>query len=61
MRPTRGLPEEFGIIEICKAMGWTYDEYMSQPDWFIQAIILKMTVESDYKRIKTKQAKIRNK
>jgi len=38
-------------------MGWTYQDYISQPDWFIQTIIIKLSVESDYNRLRAKQTK----
>lgn len=30
------------IAVICQEMKWTYDEYMSQPTWFIEMIAAKM-------------------
>lgn len=40
-----GLPIDLGheisSIVICDHMGWTYEEYCSQPPWFISGLIAK--------------------
>ena len=30
------------IVAICQEFGWTYQEYMSQPSWFLTLIREKM-------------------
>lgn len=40
-----GLPIELGFeisaIIVCDRMGWTFEEYLSQPSWFISGLIAK--------------------
>jgi hypothetical protein len=31
---------------ICEKMCWSYEEYMNQPDWFIQTLLLKWSLEN---------------
>ncbi len=42
------LPEEIIITEICKDYGWTYQEFLSQPYWFIEIILIKMKLEGEF-------------
>jgi len=41
------MPEEILIIEICERYGWTYDQYLDQPQWFIDTIIQKSNMDSE--------------
>jgi len=40
------------MASICELMGWGYDQYMSQPRWFIS--LLETKTEIDAKRVKDK-------
>ena len=40
------MPELIEIALICKEYGWTYDEYMDQPEEFTDAIIARRQVEA---------------
>ena len=31
--------EQENIVLLCREMGWTYDEYLEQPDWVIERLI----------------------
>lgn len=33
-------------VSICQEMGWTYEEYMSQPKWFLNSLMDKMEVDA---------------
>jgi hypothetical protein len=42
------------IVSICADMGWTYQEYMAQPEWFIDTLQDKYEIDAENSR---KQAK----
>ncbi len=33
---------------ICSQLGYTYQQYLSQPAWFIQLLLLKLQEDSNY-------------
>lgn len=35
------------IVEICKEYGLTYDEYIDQPNWFIELVKIKMRIDNE--------------
>jgi hypothetical protein len=45
-----GLPAEWdddlASVMVCDRMGWTYDEYLSQPEWFIHSLIEKWSQDN---------------
>jgi len=41
-------------VSICQEMGWTYQEYMAQPVWFINLLKDKLQIDSDNIRKITK-------
>lgn len=47
------------MLIICQEVGWTYQEYMSQPIWFIEALRSKMSI--DNKRTEMEMKKLRGK
>jgi len=47
------------MLIICQEVGWTYQEYMSQPTWFIEALRQKMVL--DNKRSEMEAKKLRKK
>jgi hypothetical protein len=42
------------IVSICERLGWTYQDYMNQPVWFIDLLLAKMDIDHQRaeKRIK---------
>lgn len=40
------INEEMQIVEICKYMGWDYNIYLFQPDWFIRLCQIRMREEA---------------
>lgn len=43
------VDDEVAIFALCKYMGWTYQEYMAQPTWFLQTAIIYLTEENNAK------------
>ena len=43
------------VAIVCEKMGWTYQEYMEQPDEFIDMLKMKWQAESEYATIKEKE------
>ncbi|GAP53547.1 hypothetical protein AHiyo6_01120 [Arthrobacter sp. Hiyo6] len=42
------MPGAFGIVEVCERMnGWTLDQYLDAPQWFIRIIEIKMNVDNE--------------
>jgi len=41
------MAELMQIVAICQEMGWTYDEYLDQPTWFIDLLKAKLEIDSD--------------
>lgn len=39
--------EEMMIVLICEKMKWTYQEYLCQPDWFIDTLRIKWNCEAE--------------
>lgn len=37
---------DFFVAHICKDYGWTYQEFLNTPQWFIEAILDKIEVEN---------------
>lgn len=42
------------IVSICQEFGWTYDEYMDQPDYFVQAIREKLVRDRKREKLEIK-------
>jgi hypothetical protein len=40
------VPQIIQIALVCKEYGWTYDEYMDQPEDFTAAILARRQVEA---------------
>jgi len=53
------MPEESFVVSVCREMGWTYEEYCTQPDWFIDTIEVMMKVEGE-KSAEQNQKKVVN-
>lgn len=48
----RDLSDELIAVILCDELGWTFDEFQSQPLWFIKLLLIKMGIDSE--RIKKK-------
>lgn len=33
------------VVEVCKYMGWSYNDFCDAPQWLLDAIIIRMTEE----------------
>lgn len=45
------MPEEAVIIQVCREMGWTYQEFQEQPSWFVDLLIeLRNLEEKEFER-----------
>lgn len=47
------------MVAICQEFGWTYDEYMSQPNFFLTAIREKITRDNKQQELEAKKARTR--
>lgn len=43
------------MVAICQEFGWTYNEYMKQPDFFIELIREKMVRDNKEQKMKAKK------
>jgi len=34
------------IVDVCQRFGWTYQEYLEQPEWFLDLIKVRMDIDS---------------
>jgi hypothetical protein len=41
---------------VCEKMSWTYEEYEKQPDWFIQTLLLKWSLENQQQKQDARQS-----
>ena len=39
------LTEEMKVMSLCQEMHWTYDDYMAQPEWFIELLYQKLRID----------------
>ncbi len=40
---------------ICRKFGWTWQEYESQPDWFVDEIVMMFSAEAEENERRNKQ------
>ena len=40
------LSSELIVLEVCKFMHWDYWTYIKQPSWFIDLILMEMSVDA---------------
>lgn len=45
------------IASICQEFGWTYDEYLDQPEFFLQAVREKMLKDRKREELALKSMK----
>lgn len=48
------------IVTVCEEFGWTYDEYMNQPHFFLELIREKMVRDNKAQELALKKAKYGN-
>ena len=51
------LSPEIFMIEICHYMNWDFWTFSHQPDWFIELIAMKISVDNEFSEIKINQMK----
>lgn len=44
-------------VHVCEKYGWTYDEYQSQPQWFLDLIRERMKVDAQRSENEAKRKK----
>ena len=45
------------ITEVCRYMSWDYWTYLKQPNWFIDTILIKQKIDSEFADIQAKKNK----
>lgn len=40
------IPNEIVIAEICRKTGWTYQEFLNQPDWLVDTMLMMDRTEA---------------
>lgn len=45
-------------METCKQFGWTYDEYLDAPLWFLNTVMIRNKVEAHF--VDKENRKIKN-
>lgn len=45
------------IVAFCHRLGWTYQEYMNQPLWFLELLNLKLELEDDFNKREARKRK----
>lgn len=59
-RYSRGKADEIMfMLIICEKFGWGYDEFLSQPVWFIDALRQKMIVDNKRDEMAAKRNRIK--
>jgi hypothetical protein len=48
------MDETMQIIAICQEFGWTYNEYMDQPQYFLTLVKEKMVRDNKERELKSK-------
>jgi hypothetical protein len=51
------LSEEMFVVEVCKMFGWTYDEYLDQPTFFLELISEKYRIDAANQANEMRKAK----
>jgi hypothetical protein len=46
----RPLAPEVIMAELCRTMGWTWNDYLAQPQWLIDTLLGMMSAEGDKSR-----------
>lgn len=51
------VSDEIVIVQVCKNMGWTYAEYLDQPQWFVELATDMIRIESKEQERRIKHSK----
>lgn len=51
------LDEQMSIVILCCDMGWTYQEYLSQPEWFLDLLRIKRNFDAEYSNKELRKVK----
>jgi len=43
------------VVAICQEFGWTYYQYMEQPEWFIELLKDKLEIDAEESRKASKK------
>jgi hypothetical protein len=54
------MDESMQMVAICQDFGWTYEEYIAQPAYFIQLIKQKMIIDAKERELEAKRHKYGN-
>jgi hypothetical protein len=49
-------PDWVGDVVFCELMGWTYDELMDAPSWWVERAKLFFGVRAEWRNQKSKQS-----
>jgi hypothetical protein len=52
------VPEEVVIAQMCRNMHWTYDEYLAQPQWFVELLegMLRVDLKESERQLKKEKS-----
>jgi len=51
-KPNKKVEYDFAVLDLAEVFGWSYQEIMNTPDWFIHLALWKLNIDN-----KTKNAK----
>lgn len=51
------VPDDVVIVQVCKNMGWTYSDYIEQPQWFVELVADMIRIESKEQERRIKHSK----
>jgi hypothetical protein len=54
------MPNIIYIAEVCERYGWDYQQYFEQPQFFLDAIAVKLSTEARIERKRMRQLERRN-
>lgn len=49
------LSEELTATLLCDKLGWTYDEFLDTPVWFVKALLGKIQADNQYAERQSKK------
>lgn len=45
------MPDLFVMVELSEQFGWTYDQILDQPDWYVHAIREKLRLDRERRKL----------
>lgn len=45
------IGEKLQIVKVCRDMGWTYEQYLSNPSWFSELMVEMDQIEKSYQKL----------